>query len=334
MIPGDRLLYAISAKGEMGWPAFKRTFELLCAHHLTEKNLEDMDFARYETARTLDALAHVEIDFGSNARLYSAPAVLSLLPRSGLPVAVLSGSRSPNTIDFLSARVEKSGGKLLLDVRNQHDESKRFPARIAVLGESTEDLARLAQETDFAFQETPASWTILNFAGSLGEYLSGCEWLRTEKLNWDERQFDVERLRFSATPSSGDLQLIRYIHPSRQYPIYYLWRGGEAARVDPDWGRFATLKEAARSVIHYDQSACAVLLPATVPLPKLLARALCLCSGLVPLAVSGSAVVDSSVTAPLFRVYSDVPHEFAQIVAAKLDQTLITDFTLLEFEND
>ncbi len=239
MSPGDRLLYAISAKGEMGWPAFKRTFELLCAHHLTEKNLEDMDFARYETARALDALGHVEIDFGLNARLYSAPATLSLLPRSGLPAAVLSGARSPNTIDFLSARIEKSGGKLQLDLRNQRDESKRFPARVTVLGESGEDLARLAQESNFAFQEIPASWTILNFAGSLREYVSGCEWLRTDKLNWDARQFNVERLQFSAAHSGGDLELIRYIHPSRQYPIYYLWRGSEAARVDPDWGRYA-----------------------------------------------------------------------------------------------
>jgi hypothetical protein len=334
MSPGDRLLYAISAKQEMGWPVFKRTFELLCTHHLTEKNLEDMKFARYETARVLDALGHVEVDFGSSARLYAAPPALALLPSSGLPVAVLAGARAPNTIDLLSARLERTGGKFQLDIRLQRDESKRFPARIAVTGESVEDLARFASEAGLAFQEAPASWKILNFAGSLGDYLSGCEWLHTDRLSWDERTFDVQELRFSPTRSDSGLLLIRYIHPSRQYPLYYLWRGIEAARVDPDWGRFAALKEAGRNILHYDHSASAVFLPATVPLPKLLARALCLCSGLVPPLISGSARVDSTSISPLFKVYPNVPYEFAQIVATKLDQSLITDFTLLEIEND
>jgi hypothetical protein len=334
MSPGDRLLYAISAKREMSWPVFKRTFELLCARQLTKENLDDMNFARYETARALDALGHVEVDFGPNTRLYAARPTLSLLPRSGLPAAVLSGARSPNTIDLLSAHLEKSGGKLQLEVRNQRDESKRFPARVTLVGECGEDLACLAQEADLAFEMVPAAWTVLNFAGSLTDYLSGCDWLHTDKLTWEEHQFDVERLRFSSAPSAGDLQLIRYTHPSRQYPVHYLWRGVEAVRVDPDWGRFAILKETHRNVLHYDRSTNAVLLPATVPLPKLLARALCLCSGLVPTAVSGSAVEDSPVTAPSFRVYASVPPEFAKMVAGKLNQALITDFTLLEFEND
>jgi hypothetical protein len=334
MNPGDRLLYAISAKREMGWPVFKKTFEVLCAHSLTEENLDDMKRARYETARALDALGHIEIDFGSNARLYVAPPTLALLPRSGLPAAVLSGARSPNTINLLSGHLERYGAKLRLEIQNQRDESKRFPARVTVMGESGEVLACLAREADLAFEKIPPAWIILNFSGSLTQYLSGCEWLRTDKLNWEEQQFDVERLRFSAALYAGELQLIRYTHPSRQYPIYYLWRGVEAARVDPDWGRFAVLKEARRDVIHYDRSTNAVLVPATVPLPKLLARALCLCSGLVPLAVSGRLVVGSPVTDQSFRVYPDVPPEFAQIVAGKLEQTLVTDFTLLGFKHD
>ena len=334
MNPGDRLLYAISAKREMGWPAFKKTFEVLCAHSLTEENLDDMKRARYETARALDALGHIEIDFGANARIYIAPPTLAVLPRSGLPVAVLSGARTPNTINLLSGRLERCGAKLRLEIQDQCDESKRFPARVTVTGESGEALACFAQEADLALEQIPPAWTILNFSGSLTEYLSGCEWLRTDKLNWEEQQFDVERLRFSAALCASELQLIRYTHPSRQYPIHYLWRGVEAARVDPDWGRFAALKEARRDVLHYDRPTSAFLVPLTVPLPKLLARALCLCSGLVPPAVPGRLVVGSPVTDQSFRIYTNIPPEFAQIVAEKLEQTMITDFTLLEIKHD
>ena len=155
-----------------------------------------------------------------------------------------------------------------------------------------------------------------------------------DKLNWEERQFDIAHLHFSLSHSSGDVQLIRYTHPSRQYPIHYLWRGTDATRVNPDWGRFAVLKEAGLSVLHYDRATCAVIVPATVPLPKLLARSLCLCSGLVPDIIPSSAVINSPVSSLLFRVYPEVPYEFAKTVAAKLDQALITDFTLLENKND
>jgi hypothetical protein len=334
MNPGDRLLYAISANREMGWPAFKRTFDLLCGHSLTDSNLKNLKLARYETVRTLDALGHLESDFGSNARLYAAPPALSVLPRSGLPIAVLSGARSPYMIDRLSSRLEKSGGKLHWENQPQHDESKRFPARVTIMGESKEYLASFAAEESLAFQEIPASWTIANFSASLGDYLSTRDWTRMDELNWDASEFDVERLHYTTGATAGETKLIRYTHPSRQYPIHYLWRGSEATRVNPDWGRYSVLKAAARNVIHYNRAASVVLIPATIPLPKLLARALCLCSGLVPKLLPGSAVVNSPVTAPVFRAYSEVPREFAQLVAAKLDQILITDFTFLDVDND
>lgn len=332
MSPGDRLLYVISARQEMSWPVFKRTFELLCARDLAEKNLKDMNLARYETARALDALGHVEVDFGSKGCLYAAPPALALLPSSGLPTAVLAGARAPNTVNILSAILKKNAGTLQLDIRDQDDESKRFPTRVAIIGESSEDMSCFAREAHLVFQKVPASWVILSFAGSLGDYLSACVWGHTAELNWEQHQFDVEQVRFSETHSAGDIRLIRYIHPSRQYPIYYLRRGVEAAQVDPDWGRFAVLKEAKRNVLYYDKLASAVIVPATLPLPKLLARALCLCSGLIPLTVSGAQIVHSFASAPLFKVYPNVPYEFAQIVAAKLDQPLNTESTLLEFE--
>jgi hypothetical protein len=290
--------------------------------------------SRYETARGFDALGHAELDFGANTRLYVAAPALFLLPQSGLPVALLAGARGPGTTKLLAENIAASGRNLQLSLDSQRDTSRRFPARVTVTAERTEDLAWLAGVAKLAFRKTPASWAILHFAGSLDEFLSGCEWLRADRLNWEARQFDIEQLRFSVNQSVRELQLVKYIHPSRQYPIYYLWRNAESARVDPDWGRFFVLRVAGRNVLHYDRATSSVVLPATVPLPKLLARALCLCSGLVASIVPGEAVANSPVSVPFFRVYTAVPHEFAQIVARKLDQTLITDFRLLDIEHD
>lgn len=330
MTPGDRLLYALSAKVDLSWSSFKKLFELLCGSHLVPADLQDAGLVRYETVRGFDALGHVELDLGSSLRIYAAPPALALLPGAGIPEAVLAGARSPRSMDEWREQAHPYGSRLELDVQPQKDSSGKFPSRASVKAESLEDLRSFAKDIHVDFQGIPASWRILNFAGSLREFLADSEWQRSEKLNWEERQFNPVELRFSTAPADGPNTLIKYIHPSRQYPIYFLWRGAEAARTDPDWGRFAILSSAGRNVIHYERSSGTLLLPASIPLPRLFGRALCLCSGFVPRLIPSSLIVNSEATTPLMRLYGNVPREFAQIVAEKLNQQLITDFRLLD----
>jgi hypothetical protein len=327
---GDRLLYTLSAKVDLSWSSFKKLFELLCGPHLAPADLEDAGLARYETARGFDALGHVELDLGSSLRIYAAPPALALLPISGIPEAVFAGARSPRSMDEWRERAHLYGSRLELDVQLQKDGSGKFPSRVSVKAETRDDLQSFANDIRVDFQGIPASWRILNFAGSLSEFLADSEWQRFEKQNWEERQFNPVELRFSTALAAGQTTLIKYIHPSRQYPIYFLRRGAEAARTDPDWGRFAILSGANRNVIHYERCCGSLLLPASIPLPRLFGRALCLCSGLVPRLIPGSLIADSEVTSPLMRLYANIPREFAQVVAEKLNQQLITDFTLLD----
>ncbi len=333
MTAGDRLLFAISAKRELGWPSFKKMFEQICAESLAEDELRDANLARYETARGLDALGHLDLDFTSPARLYVAPPAMALLPVSGLPVAVLAGARSPRTLQELSARILRRGTSLVLAATNQPQEPRSFPARIAVLAETRGDLRSLAVESGLAFQEEPASWRILNFAGSLSEYMTGIKWQRGDALNWERQQFDVQGLRFLKTPSGSETGLIRYVHPSRQYPLYVLWSGADAAHVDPDWGRFAILKAAGRDVVFYERSTGAFIVPVTIPLPRLFARAMCLSSGLAPRILPASAV-SVPLDAPQYRVYTNVPLDHAHMAARKLDQRLNTDVSFRGEDND
>lgn len=334
MTPGDRLLYTLSAKQDLSWSSFKKLFELLCGSHLGPMELEDAGLARYETARGFDGLGHVELDLGSSLRIYAAPPALALLPTSGIPEAVLAGSRSPKSIDEWRQRAHPFGSRLELEVHLQRDGSGKFPSRVSVKAETREDLSSFAADIGVDFQEIPASWRILNFAGTLDQFLGGSEWQRSERLNWEEYHFNPEELRFSTVQTGGEITLIKYIHPSRQYPIYFLWRGTEAARTDPDWGRFAILSSAGRNVIHYERCSSTLFLPASIPLPRLLGRALCLCSGFVSRLVPGSLLLNSEVTSPLMRLYANIPREFAQIVAQKLNQQLITDFRLLDNRDD
>jgi hypothetical protein len=332
--PGDRLLYTLSARGDLSWASFKKFFELLCTQHLALADLEDANLARYEAARALDALGHIELDLSSSPRIYAAPPTLVLLPNCGFPEAVFAGARAPASIEKWQHQARQGRSTLHLEIHLQEDKSRRFPSRISVKAETREELRIFAAYIGVSFQDNPASWRILNFAGSLSQLLAGNEWQRSERLNWEEREFSPEELRFSATQSSGETKLIKYIHPSRQYPVYFLWKGSEATRIDPDWGRFAILSGVGRNVIHYERCGGTLILPVSIPLPRILARALCLCSGSVPRLIPGSSVLHPKVTSTLMRLYANIPPEFAQMIAEKLDQKLITDLRLLETEND
>jgi hypothetical protein len=89
--------------------------------------------------------------------------------------------------------------------------------------------------------------------------------------------------------------------------------------VEADWGRFALMRALARDVLLYDPQAFSLAVPITMPLPKLLARSLCLCSGLLPSEVE-SLWPGSRMKA---RVYRRVPLSIAELIANKLQQRLV-----------
>lgn len=88
------------------------------------------------------------------------------------------------------------------------------------------------------------------------------------------------------------------------------------AEVDPDWGRFFVLKSQSRHILYYGQRSHTFIHPLTIPLPKLIARALALCSGEAPLLSESSKIGQTQ------AVYRTVPQSIAAIAAQKLGQEL------------
>ena len=294
-----------------------------------------MNVIRWDTARTFDALAHVEFEMGQNPRFYVTPPNLALLPTVGLPVALLTGARSQGIIERLLSEVKKRGERMDLQSQPQPDPSRRFPSRLTIMGESVTELQSLASDCGFGFANGPAGWCVLGFAAGLSTYLAQGEWMRTARLNWEALYFRPELCRFAVSPTGADVELIKYVHPSRQYAIYYLFRGDSAMRVDPDWGRFAIFENTRRNVLLYDAASGRLLVPITTPLPKLIARGLSLCSGVAARNIPATAVRVTNVIGAIgFKMYADVPPNHAAAAAQRLGQTLTTGFTFVGNDDD
>jgi hypothetical protein len=316
---GDRLLYAISARGAMSWTSVKRAFDCL---HEENNDLHNEEFWRYrrrDAVTVLENLAHVEFDTRSQRMTVAvtSPAI-SVLPGLGLAVGILVGARSPAGIDNLCRAAKRAG--IMWEVRRQHGDSTFYPTCISLIAETINDLTAFAASQSLDCSATPPAWSILHFAGSLDDYLASLQPEDLASLNWEREDFDPNALFFRRLRRQDRVVLSRYTHPARRTRLHVLENKGATTRTDADWGRFALMRELAQDVLLYDPQEFTLALPITMPLPKLLARSLCLCSGFLPAEVGGVHWTGSQVKA---RVYRRVPFAIAELVALRLRQRLV-----------
>jgi hypothetical protein len=85
------MLHILTVRGLLSWKTWREAYDSVAG------SAQETGFPPYNlAARQLDELGHIEIvSIGGEFKLAAAPAVLALLPRFGLPTAVLCGGRSP-----------------------------------------------------------------------------------------------------------------------------------------------------------------------------------------------------------------------------------------------
>jgi hypothetical protein len=323
---GNLLLYVLSAWKETRWPAFKKAFDqvyLLGLRGSGDAN-EPTRYARFRAARLLDALGHCDLLFDSTGEgmVYVAPPTLAALPIPGLPRAVLCGSRSPDTIALLLRARTQAGGRIRVSEQPAGDGTALAPSRIEIQGQTHDALARFARDLGLVYAYPAPAWAICKLTRPLSDYLASLQWQPQPDINWERWDFDPQMERF-AKGSSGlpaQLRLSRYADPSRPRLIHRLWRRSECADVDPLWGRFAVLSSAGKQILAYDETNGNLAVPESVPLPRLLARALTLCSGVAPKPEDVTPSLSSGGKGRR-TVYRGVPPDVLRTVAGKLAQT-------------
>jgi hypothetical protein len=329
----DELLYVISAKKEMSWSSFKQAFDYLYLLNIntSPENEEKLLDTKLSIVSFLHSLAHCEFNFTEkNKKVYATPPALVRLPCAGFPQAVLTGSRTFKTIEKLVNACQLVGGNINVDVKEQRSELVLVPKRIVVQAEDISELHTIASRLEINFIEQPSAWSLLNFSASLQDYLDTCRWSNESELNWNQHTFDPNYLNFfpSSAENTSDMKmpnirLSQYQHPYNNTKIYYLWQNENNTQVDRDWGRYAVLEANKINVIIYDEHKFMLAVPVNAKLPRLLERALTLCSGFVAKLerLPVAELITSSIVK--FYIFRDIPPQIAEITAGKLGQVLV-----------
>jgi len=310
--PGDALLYTVSSRRTLQWPSFKLAVDAAFpyGHHKPDV---DMRYLRSEAAAIGDSLAHWDrMDNGQDGMsIVVAPPVLARLPWPGAPRGVLCGSRSPDTMLAIGA-ASASGA---LDVRAipQQAVHPYAPSRIEIASRTAEGLAVLAEELCIPYSDQPPAWSMAVACGTVADYLASLEWKPDDHLAWPRRDFDPDRLAFGPPRECGALlRLSNYEHPRGWTRFDRIHREGQMAMVDRAWARYAVLAATRTTIVHYDHRAGCVTVPRQVPLPRLIARSLGLCSGQSPAPMAGYGLG--------VLVYFAVPQGIFDVISSKLDQ--------------
>jgi hypothetical protein len=322
----DLLLYTITAAREMDWATFKRVYTALHLREYAESQEEPTGYSRSRSLRMLDSLGHVDVQFDlSGGRLFVARASLVRLPIVGRSKAVLCGARGPQTVADLKQASAAVNGIIGVDVVAQESGPRFVPDQVTVTAESPVSLSNLATALGILYVDPPPGLGILEFSASLQEYLDSCRWSASSELNWPRKDFDPAYLQFRwRYTSKAGARLSRYEDPIRQVPLYRLWQSDVNAQVDLNWGRYAILQSDRVPVLLYNPDKYLLGIPASASLPRLLSRALVLCSGKESRQVVSVSPKADTARHWTYDVYSQISHALARVLAQKLGQTLTT----------
>lgn len=325
----DILLYALSTKQEMSWTTFKKAFSELSKRGLDSHSLELEETRKFrnQTRRYLSALAHCEFIFNeSKGQVYGCPPTLARIPSLGFPQAILTGvrfssgdaSRTQESVEKLQQHCKSKG--INLEQTKQPGKLSLIPTRIALQAEDISELQQLANSLNFTFLDNPPAWSVSYFSGSLQDYQQSLTWSQQRELNWEKQEFNLKNFAFQNNSLNSRISLRQYTHPKKSTKVYYLWKSQENVEVDLAWGKYLVFQEINKNIITYDAKKFLLAVPISAKLPKLLDRALTLCSGYIPKFVEKIPKIDKNIYG--FDIYQSVPPQIAQITSQKLGQTL------------
>ena len=313
MVEANELLLWLSARGEGSWRAFRAAVEELRIPEDSEVRgggeFEDEGFPLHQQLRlNMERLGHVEFfarECEEGWRVVPPTLATARVPNGR--IAVLCGARSDRLLKLLT----KTTSHLHVEVVPQAD----APDVYRVFASSSEELSRVSEQSGLHFQPD-AALAILSFLpptdrpssrGPTAEFPHGADWnvyrFLPDRLGWTE----VGR----ADANAARAGLFRFIiHFQR--PRYFLRQSGRTCERPCAVGIYALLRQHRHNVLRYDRGACSLSLPAVCRPPRLLERALVLCSGLPPTFNER----DSRLT------YSDIQPEIARFAAQLLHQSL------------
>jgi len=317
----NRLLFVISARGSMTWVQYCEAIDFLSASSTGRSRTMEISATRSGPLQCLQALGHCDAHYeGGKSVITITPPALCRLPRAGLPVAVLTGARCPQTQSQMAEAAQARGGDVQLNVEHRPGSLGLLPDTILVKAESENAMVAFCADLSLRYTAIPPAWTLVNWCGALSEYKATLDYRIPETLNWARYDFNVNSFVFVRTTSDSLPRYSLYRNPTTGLPMHVFFRERHGAEVDLNWGRYLLLSSKSITVTAYDERRFRLCVPVKVPLPTVVARTVCLCSGKSPVHWTKECLVQG-LDCRDWLMFEDVPPQIAVAALSKVGQS-------------
>lgn len=312
----NSLLLWLSARYQGSWQQFRTAVERLhVAGELSEgDSLEPEDavdrlgLPLYQELRlNLERLAHVEFFArGCENGWRVVPPTLAVSPKTQGWLGVLCGARSPR----LLSRLHGVASAIELETIP----IPVCPDQIRMIVGDYRELGAIAHRAGLNFQ-IRAPMAILLSHPAVDDFALRSRFELPLGTDWSVHRFSsfnlswIPATREDAANSSGEL--FRFIYQYRRH-FFYCVRG-EAFRIPNQVGKYIALRRHRRWVFRYNSHKHELWLPAICRPPKLVERALILCSGVPPIFDSDTKTL----------CYLDIPQTVAHLTSELLRQEVV-----------
>ena len=305
----------------MTWAQYRQAVGILSIRETGSQWKSSCAATRSCLLHSLHALGHCDAYY-ENGRTTIAIAPLSLcrLPRAGLPTAILTGARRLQTQERIeeAAKVREDG--LRVRVVRCPGPLGLLPDSIFVESESRDGMASFADELRIPYIDTPPSWSLVNWCGTLLQLEEKLECRIPKSLNHPRYDFSTETLNFTRTITNSFPRFTRYRNPTTDLPIHVFFNGELGAEVDLSWGRYLFFSSKRITVSAYDERRFRLCVPVKTPLPGIVARAMCLCSGRPPIYLCSKSLV-RGIDCADWLMFDEVPPRIALAALSKVGQS-------------
>jgi len=317
----NRLLLVISGRGSMTWAQYCEAVDFLSASRSGRDRMIDRTRSRSGLLQCLEALGHCDAHYErGESTIIIAPPALCRLPQAGLPVSVLTGARCAQTQTQMAEAARVRGGTVRLHTEHHPGPLGLVPDTILAQSESEDAMEDFCTDLQIRCVAIPPAWTFVNWCGTLSEYEATLESRIPETLNYARYDFDLKTLSFTRATYDSFPRYSRYRNPTTGLPLHVFFRNKLGAEIDLSWGRYLFLNTKGITVTAYDERRFRLCVPVKAPLPTVVARTVCLCSGKPPAHRSGESLLQG-LACDDWLMFENVPPQIAMAALSKVGQS-------------
>jgi hypothetical protein len=278
----------------------------------------------------LEALGHCEFD-NDGRKIYVCKPTLATLPGTGSVRLALCGARDDEILGRLTKFSKLHSTDIDIDFIMQKREGLILPEVIKIKSYNYSVINDLRELIGADMQrEVPTSWLIINTSNDIKHYESYLKKTPLVNLNWPVRFFNTDKMYFQRNKAGlQQVDLKEYTNPITNKRKYYLDIANQSMQVELDWGKYYLFNKLKKNILFYDEKKQVLGIPCNATLPKLLSRAITLCSGTSPI----KATIENYnkfMNGVLVYAYSGVDRQIVEVLGKKVGQNIIE----YSFKND